>query len=248
MRKVIDRLPGESVIYLGDNARGPFGPRSREEVRHFALQIASYLERLGVKLIVIACNSASAAALLDVQRACRVPVIGVIEPGARGAVMATDNRRIGVIGTEITVRSRAYRRAILALDAGAHVFSRACPTLVDRVEQGEVEGPRVEAEVRDYLKPLLRRGIDTLILGCTHYPLLQPLIARVAGEGVTIINSAEEVAREVEEKLRRRDHLRASSSTSHYRFLFTGDAEQARRLGRIFLGPELREVERVVLG
>ncbi len=247
MRKVIDRLPDESVIYLGDNARGPFGPRDLAEVRGFALQIASYLEDLGVKLIVIACNSASAAGLLDVQRRCRVPVIGVIEPGARGAVQATVNRRIGVIGTEVTVRSRVYPRAIHALDAGARVFSRACPTLVERVERGEVSGDEVEREVRDYLAPLLRKGIDTLILGCTHYPLLQPLIARVAGEGVVLINSAEEVAREVEEKLMRRGHLRSSQASPRHRFLFTGDTEQALRLGRMFLGPEVAEVERVFL-
>ncbi len=247
MRKIIDLLPGESVIYLGDNARGPFGPRELDEVRYFALQIASYLEGLGVKLIVIACNSASAAGLLEVQKRCRVPVIGVIEPGARGAVQATCNRRIGVIGTAVTVRSRVYPRAIHALDAGAHVFSRACPTLVERVERGEVEGPQVEREVRSYLRPLLSRGIDTLILGCTHYPLLQPLIAKVAGEGVALINSAEEVAREVEGKLKRRGYLRPPDRKPCHRFLFTGDTEQALRLGRLFLGPEVGEVEHVEL-
>jgi glutamate racemase len=249
MRRIIDHLPGESVIYLGDNARGPFGPRDLGEVRGFTLQIASYLEGLGVKLIVIACNSASAAGLLEAQRRCRVPVIGVIEPGARGAVQATANRRIGVIGTRVTVGSRVYPKAIHALDAGAHVFSRACPTLVERVERGEVDGPEVEAEVRGYLRPLLRRGIDTLILGCTHYPLLQPLISRVAGDGVVLINSAEEVAREVEEKLKRRGHLRSPQSRPRHRhrFLFTGDVEQALRLGRMFLGPEVEEVESVDL-
>jgi glutamate racemase len=207
VRRIIDHLPGESIIYLGDSLRGPFGPRALPEVKSFALQIASFLEAEGVKLIVIACNSATAASLLDVQKSCKVPVIGVIEPGAHGAVQATANRRIGVIGTRVTIDSKVYPRAIHALDAGASVYTQACPTLVEYVERGEVDGAAVEAEVRGYLKPLLKQNIDTLILGCTHYPLLQPLIGRVAGEGVSLINSAEEVAREVERKLERHGFL-----------------------------------------
>jgi glutamate racemase len=248
VRKIIDHLPGESIIYLGDSLRGPFGPRPLPEVRGFALQIASFLEEEGVKLIVIACNSATAAGLLEVQKKCGVPVIGVIEPGAHGAVQATVNRRIGVIGTRVTIESKVYPRAIHALDAGARVHTQACPTLVDLVERGEVEGPGIEAEVRGYLEPLLKRDIDTLILGCTHYPLLQPLIGRVAGGGVSLINSAEEVAREVEQKLDRHGHLQKKQVDPEYRFLFTGDTDQALRLGRIFLGPEVERVEKVGLG
>ncbi len=247
MRKIMDRLPRESLIYLGDTARGPYGPRELGEVRLFALEIASYLESMGVKLIVIACNSATAAGLLEVQRRCRVPVIGVIEPGARGAVHATLNRRIGVIGTRATVRSRSYIRAIRALDAGARVFSRACPTLVDFVERGEVEGPEVEKAVRGYLQPLLRREIDVLILGCTHYPLLQPLIGKVAGARVTLINSAEAVAHEVDNKLRARGHSNESTASPYYRFLCTGGKEHMIRLGKMFLGPEVDKVEEVPL-
>jgi glutamate racemase len=247
MRKIIDRLPNESIIYLGDNARGPYGPRELPEVRRFALQIALFLEKMGVKLIVIACNSATAAGLLEVQKRCRVPVIGVIAPGARGAVHATVNRRIGVIGTVATVKSKAYPRAIRALDAGAHVFSRACPTLVDFVEKGEVTGSAVEAAIRNYLRPLLSREIDTLILGCTHYPLLQPLIGKVAGAGVRLINSAEEVAREVDDKLQRRGVSRELDSPPFYRFLCTGDREQMVRLGKVFLGPEVESAETVRL-
>ncbi len=248
VRKVIDRLPGEHVIYLGDNLRGPFGPRPLPEVRGFALQIASFLEGEGVKLIVAACNSATAAGLTELQKRCGVPVIGVIEPGAHGAVQATVNRRVGVIGTRVTISSRAYQRAIRALDAGVHVHSRACPSLVEFVERGEVEGPGVESEVRAYLAPLLKLNVDTLILGCTHYPLLEPLIGRVMGEGVSLIDSAEEVAREVERKLSRRGHLRKGRAGPEYRFLFTGDTARSLQLGRVFLGPEVERVERVDLG
>lgn len=247
MRAVMRRLPRESIIYFGDNARGPYGPREIPEIRRFALEIATFLESLGVKIIVVACNSATSAAILDIQRRCSVPVLGVVEPGARGAFQATRNRRIGVIGTRATVRSRAYQRAIHALDAGAHVHSRACPTLVDFVERGEVDGPRVEEEVRRYLAPLKRRGVDTLVLGCTHYPLLREVIGRVMGEGVKLISSDEEVAREVEENLIRRGYLNHSDEPPTYRFMCSGDPEQAISLGRIFLGPEVETVEKVQL-
>ncbi len=247
MKAVMHRLPRESIIYFGDSARGPYGPRDIAEIRAFAVELARYLESLGVKIVVIACNSATSAGLLEAQRACRVPVLGVVEPGARGAVQATLNRRIGVIGTRATVRSRSYPRAIHALDAGAHVFSRACPTLVDFVERGEVEGERVEKEVRGYLEPLLRMGVDTIVLGCTHYPLLRGVIAGVAGEGIKLISSDQEVAREVEENLVRRGFLRDHGEPPSHRFLFTGDADKARELGRLFLGPEVTEVEKVEL-
>ncbi len=247
VRRIIDHLPGEAIIYLGDNRRGPYGPRDITEVKGFALQIASFLEKEGVKLIVVACNSATAAGLLDVQRTCRVPVIGVIEPGARGAVQATLTRRIGVIGTSVTIQSGVYPRAIHALDAGARVYTQACPTLVDFVERGEVEGEAVEDEVRGYLKPLLEHDVDNIILGCTHYPLLEKLIGRVAGDGINLINSAEEVAREVEQKLQRHGHLQEKVIQPAHRFLFTGDVEQAVRLGKVFLGPEVEGVEKVDL-
>lgn len=247
VRAIMNRLPHESIIYFGDNARGPYGPRPIQEVRDFALEISGFLEDLGVKLIVIACNSATSAGLLEVQRRCRVPVLGVVEPGARGAVQATRNRRIGVIGTVVTIRSRAYLRAIRSLDAGATVISRACPTLVDFVERGEVEGSRLEEEVARYLSPLKRRGVDTVVLGCTHYPLLRKVIGRFMGPDVRLISSDEEVAREVEENLRRRGYLRGSDTPPTYRFMCSGDVDQAVSLGRFFLGPEVEAVERVKL-
>jgi glutamate racemase len=247
MKAVMHRLPHESIIYFGDNARGPYGPRASGEIRRFALEIAAFLEGLGVKLIVIACNSATSAGLLEVQRRCKVPVLGVVEPGARGAVQATVNRRIGVIGTAATIHSRAYLRAIHALDAGAKVHSRACPTLVGFVEKGEVEGSRIEEEVSQYLAPLTRREVDTIVLGCTHYPLISEVIGKVAGEGVSLISSDWEVAREVEENLVRRGYLRSTKAQPVYRFMCSGDIEQAIALGRLFLGPEVEKVEKVEL-
>jgi len=247
MKAVMRRLPRESIYYFGDNARGPYGPRDLPEIRSFALEIASFLEAMGVKLIVIACNSATSAGLLEVQRRLRIPVLGVVEPGARGAVQATGNRRIGVIGTVATIRSRAYMRAIHALDAGARVHSRACPTLVDFVERGETQGPGIEEEVRRYLSPLIKRGVDTLVLGCTHYPLIREVIGKVMGEKVKLISSDEEVAREVEENLKRRGYLRSSEQAPLYRFMCSGSVDQAVKLGRLFLGPEVERVERVEL-
>jgi len=247
MKAMMRRLPNESMIYFGDNERGPYGPRDLNEIHDFAQEISAYLQTLGVKLIVIACNSATSAGLLDVQRNCRVPVLGVVEPGARGAVQATHNRHIGVIGTEATIRSRAYQRSIHALDAGAHVHSRACPTLVGFVERGEVKGPEIEGEVLRYVRPLQERTVDTLVLGCTHYPLIREVIGKVMGDEVRLISSDEEVAREVEENLVRRGYLRDASRPPEHRFMCTGSVEQAVNLGRMFLGPEVEKVDRIDL-
>jgi glutamate racemase len=174
-------------------------------------------------------------------------VLGVVEPGARGAVQATHNRHIGVIGTEATIHSRAYQKAIHALDAGAVVHSRACPSLVGFVERGEVHGPGIEKEVRGYVEPLQEQGVDTLVLGCTHYPLIHEVIDEVMGDRVRLISSDEEVAREVEENLVRRGYLRDSSRTPEHRFMCSGSVEQAINLGRMFLGPQVETVEKIEL-
>jgi glutamate racemase len=231
MKAVMRRLPSESIYYFGDNARGPYGPRELPQIRSF----------------VIACNSATSAGLLEVQRKCRVPVLGVVEPGARGAVQATNNRRIGVIGTVATIRSRAYSKAIHSLDAGASIHSRACPSLVGFVEKGEVRGREISEEVGKYLHPLQKRNVDTVVLGCTHYPLIRDLIAETMGDNVQVISSDEEVAHEVEENLLRRGYLRSAEKEPEYRFMCSGSVEQAIRLGRLFLGPEVASVEKVGL-
>ncbi|MHB8780526.1 MAG: glutamate racemase [Candidatus Geothermincolia bacterium] len=247
VRSVIDRLPNESIIYFGDTARGPYGPLELEVVRRYALEITDFLEQLGVKLIVVACNSATAAGLAEVQEASRVPVIGVIEPGVRAAVRSSRNRRVGVIGTKATITSGAYSKEIAEQAPDIHITTRACPRLVEFVERGEVEGEELRAALREYLGDMLESGIDTLILGCTHYPLLRDAVSEVAGEGVRLISSAETTAIEVEQTLRRDGLERDALTLPAYRFLCSGDTETAKMLGKMFLGPEVEQVEKATI-
>ena len=197
-------LPHEDFVYLGDGARLPYGPRPLEEIRRFAAEIAGYLEREGVKLVIAACNSATAAALPDLQLRLSVPVIGVLAPEAHAAVLATRNRRIGLLATEATVSSGRYAQLVRALDAGAELVSVACPRLVPLIEGDDPFGEETAAAVREYAAPLKEAGVDTVILGCTHYPLIRPILQRVFGRGVTLVFSAEETAREAAETLARK--------------------------------------------
>ena len=239
-------LPHEDFLYLGDGARCPYGPRPRDEIRRFAYEIASYLEDAGVKLIVAACNSATAAALPQLQEKLQVPVIGVLAPEAHAAVQATRNRRIGVLATEATVASGRYEEAVHALDAGAHVFSTACPRLVPLIESA-APNEEIDAAVREYAQRLKQAEVDTVILGCTHYPLIQPVFERVFGRRTTLIFSAVETAREVAETLERKgienDPAREGSSG----FLTTGTVDEFRALGERFLQLPLAKVERVAI-
>lgn len=238
-RDLAKKLPHESIIYLGDSARAPYGPRTLSEVDGFVQQIGSWLVSRGVKLIVIACNTATAAGLAHAQRTLPVPVIGVVEPGARAAAHATKNRRVGVIATKATVESDAYTKAIRHIDAGITVFSTATPRFVDIAEQGikMAEGPIEEYTslaskvyirpafqeiARDYLDPLRRCEIDTLVLGCTHFPLLKALIGGVIGREVTLISSAHETAIDVAEILERKGQLAAPDNIATYEFTTTG--------------------------
>ncbi len=254
-REIARALPDESFVYFGDTARCPYGPRDLDEVRRFVLEIGTWLERRRVKLIVIACNTGTAAGLALAQQAFTVPVIGVVEPGARAAVMATLNRRVGVIATVGTVESGAYSTAIRGIDAGVTVFSAATPRFVDIVEEGlrrdagAVEGllaemtdvfvrPSFHEIARDYLDPLKRSGVDTLVLGCTHFPLLSAAIGQAMGPRVSLISSAEETAREVAETLGRREQLAEPGSSAAYAFATTGDVAEFERLGsRVFGRP-----------
>ena len=262
-REIARALPHESILYFGDTARCPYGPRDLAEVRRFVLEIGTWLTRRGVKLIVIACNTATAAGLALAQRAFDVPVVGVVEPGARAAVMATVNRRVGVIGTVGTIESGAYSRAVRSLDAGVTVFSAATPRFVDIVEEGLRRGPgQLETWIsdttevfirpsfheiaRDYLDPLKRSGIDTLVLGCTHFPLLSAAIQQVVGSAVRLISSAEETALEVAETLARRGHL-ATESTARHEFATTGDPSEFIQLGSRVLRSPITEAEGVNL-
>lgn len=263
-REIAAALPNESLLYLGDTARCPYGPRDFAEVRRFVLEICAWLEARGVKLIVIACNTGTAAALFDAQRHASVPVIGVVEPGARAAVEATVNRKVGVIGTVGTIESGAYSNAVRALDAGVTVYSTATPRFVDIVEEGlrrdegRVEGilasasdvfirPSFYQVARGYLDPLKRTGIDTLVLGCTHFPLLSSAIGQVMGSGVRLISSAEEVARQVVQILMRRDQNAETGAPPRHVFATTGDSSEFSVLGSHVFGESLGEVESVTI-
>jgi glutamate racemase len=238
-------LPHEDFVYLGDGARLPYGPRPLAEIRRFAAEIAGYLEGLGVKLIVAACNSATAAALPDLQRKLSVPVVGVLAPEAHAAVLATRNRRIGLLATEATVASGRYEGLVHALDAGAQVVPVACPRLVPLIEGEDPFGEATAEAVREYAAPLREQGVDTVILGCTHYPLIRPVFQRVFGRGVTLVFSAEETAREVAELLARRSIENADEREGAYRFLTTGDERLFREMGQRFLQLPISEVEHV---
>ena len=238
-------LPHEDFLYLGDAARLPYGPRPLPELRRFAREIAVYLEARDVKLVVVACNSATAAALPDLQTELRVPVVGVITPEAHAAVQATRNRRVGLLATQATVRAGRYTELVRALDAGVDVFAVACPELVPLIESDDPYGEPTANAVRRYAAPLQERGVDTVILGCTHYPLIRPILQRVFGRDVTLVFSAEETAREVAETLARKRIGNRPAREGGYRFLTTGDPASFRRMGRRFLQLPIAEVEHV---
>ena len=238
-------LPHEDYVYLGDGARLPYGPRPLDEIRRFALEIAGYLEQRGVKLILAACNAATAAALPDLQRQLSVPVVGVIAPEAHAAVLATRNRRIGLLATQATVSSGRYADLVQALDAGAEVFSIACPKLVPLIEGDDPFGEDTVAAVREYAEPLKAEDVDTVILGCTHYPLIKPILQREFGRGVTLVFSAEETAREVAETLARKGIENDEARRGAYRFLTTGDPDLFRETGRRFLQLPIESADHV---
>ena len=238
-------LPNEDFVYLGDHARLPYGPRPLAEVRVFASEIGSFLEAQDVKLIVVACNTATSAALPQLQEELSVPVIGVISPEAHAAVQATRNRRIGLLATQGTLDGGRYVELVHALDAGVTVVPVACPRLVPLIEGDDPYGEETERAVREYAAPLKAAGVDTAILGCTHYPLIRPLFQRVFGRDVTLVFSAEETAREVAETLARKGIDNAPGRDGDYRFLTTGDPAAFAEMGRRFLQLPIGEVEHV---
>lgn len=243
-RAIMDQLPHEPVIYIGDTARGPYGPRPIAEVREFSLEIMDRLVDSGVKVLVIACNSASAATLRDARERYDVPVIEVVHPAVRRAVATTRSNIVGVIGTHATITSQAYDDAFSAAPA-ITVYSQACPRFVELVEAGITSGDEVVRVAREYLGPLQQAQVDTLVLGCTHYPLLTGVLSYVMGEDVTLVSSAEETAQDVFRTLTARSLLRPPGSEAPtHRFLVTGDPSEFEAHGRRFLGPELGTVER----
>jgi glutamate racemase len=240
-------LPHEDFVYLGDHARLPYGPRPLDEVRGFAGEIGSFLEAQDVKLIVVACNTATSAALPQLQEELAVPVLGVLSPEAHAAVQATRNRRIGLLATQGTVDSGRYAQLVHGLDAGVSLLSVACPRLVPLIEGDDPYGAPTEEAVREYAAPLKDAGVDTVILGCTHYPLIRPVFQRVFGRDVTLVFSAEETAREVAETLERKRIENEPARDGAYRFLTTGDPAAFREMGRRFLQLPIGEVEHVTL-
>jgi len=240
-------MPHEDFVYLGDHARLPYGPRPLEEVRRFALEIGVYLQSQGVKLVVNACNTATSAALPQLQEELDVPVVGVITPEAHAAVQATRNRRIGLLATEGTVAAGRYAELVHALDAGVELVSVACPRLVPLIESEDPFGTETTDVVREYAAPLKEAEVDTVILGCTHYPLIRPIFQRVFGRDVTLVFSAEETAREVAETLARKGYENDAGREGSYRFLTTGDPDAFREMGARFLQLPVAGVEHVEL-
>jgi glutamate racemase len=251
-RAIIDQLPAESILYVGDTEHSPYGPKPVADVRRFALSVMDDLVAQGVKLLVIACNTASAAMLHDARERFTqgggIPVVEVIQPAVRAAARQTKNKRVGVIGTAGTIRSRAYDDAFAAA-SDLQLFSEECPRFVEFVEAGVTSGPELFAVAEEYLAPLRKAGIDTLVLGCTHYPLMSAAIQYVMGSGVTLVSSAQETAFDVYRMLVKHDLQRTDPAPPTYTFEATGGSKaQFTRLARRFLGPEVSAVELVETG
>ena len=242
-RAILDQLPNEAILYIGDTARGPYGPRPLAEVRDFSLETLDFLVDQGVKALVIACNTASAAMLRDARERYSVPVIEVIQPAVRRAVAATRTGKVGVIGTRATIESQAYLDAFAAAPQ-LQITSTACPRFVEFVERGETSGEAITQVAREYLEPMIAADIDTLVLGCTHYPLLTGVISYVMGNNVSLVSSAEETAKDLYRVLVEGSLLReADGAAPIHRFLATGDAKAFEGLARRFLGPEVGSVQ-----
>lgn len=244
LQRIMEALPRENTVYLGDTARAPYGSKSVETVLRYSLENSEFLIEKGVKLVVVACNTSTAVALARLRESVSVPVIGVIEPGARKAIKSTKNRRIGVIGTEATIQSGAYTRALKQADGEVEVYSRACPLFVPLVEEGWTENAVVEMAVRAYLGSLKQSGIDTLILGCTHYPLLKRVIRKFMGNGVRLVDSALETAKEVKLEISKRA-LAKKNGTGAPSFFVTDAPDRFIRVGRRFLGEKVESAVRI---
>lgn len=241
VKEISRRLPRERIIYFGDTARMPYGPRSYSEVRRFAFEMIEFLNHQGIKMLVVACNSATAAGLSDYQAACEEPVLGVIEPGVRSALAQSKSGRIGVIGTVGTINSSEYEKALHKNNGNYFVISKACPLFVLLVENNLVKTPEAKKVVHEYLDPLIEKNIDALILGCTHYPLMEDLIQEVVGSSVNLVNSAKEIAAEVESILV--DNKMSNpldTDGAHHRFFVSGSPEPFEEVGTKLLDQEIK--------
>jgi glutamate racemase len=245
VRALTQLLPHENIVYFGDTARVPYGPKSPQVVREYAEQDADVLLKHDVKMIVIACNTVSAVALDVVQKRTKVPVLGVIAPGAQAAVSATKKKRVGVIGTVGTIASNAYVNAIRQLDNGVRVFGKACPLFVPLAEEGWIDHRATELIAKEYLFPLTLEKIDTLVLGCTHYPILRETIDKVLHRSVTLIDSGEATAHSVKELLVRERMLNSSTLRPNHQFFVSDIPAKFSEVGERFLGRKLGRVQRI---
>jgi glutamate racemase len=243
LKELLTRLPGESFVYFGDTARVPYGTKSPETVLKFSRENVTFLLDQSVKFIVVACNTASAEAVPRLQREFRIPIVGVIEPGARAAVKKSATSRIGVIGTAGTIRSGAYQKRILELDSGADVTARPCPLFVPLVEEGWVDTPVTEQVAETYLTEFKKKDIDALVLGCTHYPLLRDVIGRTMGDGVALVDSAVETAKEVERALAAEGLERASSGGGELDVYLSDIAPDFKNVGERILERDIPQVQ-----
>ena len=243
-RAVLDQLPAEPIVYVGDTAHSPYGPRPIAQVRQLALDVMDHLVDEGVKLLVIACNTASAAVLRDArERYAPIPVVEVIQPAVRRAVAATRNNKVGVICTQATKTSKAYEDSFAAASQ-IELTVAACPRFVEFAERGRTSGPEVLELAAEYLQPVIAAGVDTVVLGCTHYPLLTGVLAHVLGDDVTLVSSAEETAKDVYRVLVDSGLTRSADlPPPSHRFLATGDRQPFAAVGRRFLGPDIGVVE-----
>jgi len=248
VRELMRQLPSESIIYFGDTARVPYGPKSPDTVLRYSREITAFLRQQGVKAIVVACNTATAHALPALKAENDLPVVGVIEPGSRAATRATRTGHVGVIGTQGTINSRAYERAIHSVAPDTSITALPCPLFVPLVEEGWLDTEATRLIAREYLQPMVEAGVDTLVLGCTHYPLLKPVIGTVVGREVRLIDSAAETAAETGAVLRESGLEHVAANDARYRFIASDAPEQFLRVGQRFLGASIDRVETVTLG
>ncbi|AGC69490.1 glutamate racemase MurI [Thermoclostridium stercorarium subsp. stercorarium DSM 8532] len=246
VKEIMKQLPSESIIYFGDDGRAPYGTKSRETVIQYTKQDMAFLLSMDVKLLVAACNTISAVALPELSTTVGVPVLGVIESGAKSALKKTKHGRIGVIATPATIQSGVYYEAIKKVNPGVQIFSKACPLFVNLAEEGWWDNEIARMVAEEYLKELKQAQIDTLVLGCTHYPLLADTIRKVMGDDVVLVSSAEELAVALKETLRK-ENLESRNETATYRYYTSDSVEKFKKLGKMILGQEIANIERVDL-
>ncbi len=247
LKEIFRVLPDENTIYLGDTARVPYGIRSPETVTRYSFENARFLSAKGIKLLVVACNTASSVSLEAIRKSVSIPVIGVIEPGASEAVKGTRNKKIGVIGTEATIRSSAYKKAIEAIDGSIQVFGFPCPLFVPLVEEGWTEGEIAMMVAEKYLREVKEKGVDTLVLGCTHYPLLKKVISEVMGSDIRLIDSAVETAKRTAETLKKDGMERKLKERPSRGFYVTDSPERFVKVGERFLQQKIEHIEKVAV-